>query len=557
MSIADGTDQEFQKSLMEKGVYPENTPPPFRVKRFYSICDQEGILSTEQIKRNKPTRLSTYNETKRGGQRRIFSTPNPLFFIDTASYFKKNRQKFVPLLQSSSFSKSVPIFDDTTDRFLRIESHSDFTRFRRTILSTSRYIVKTDIARFFPSIYTHSISWAVHGKILSKSNRSTASSRFFANKLDYLIRQAQDQQTIGIPVGPDTSRIVSELIAGAVDRAFIDQVGADVAGARLVDDVFLGAGNYDEAENLLSSYRDSLRQYELDINESKTSILEARHDLEPFWPVDIRREMEGFSSGGRAKPRIADLVAYLDEIIRLANATNDDGIIKYAIRKMDQLRLWHTYWDAIEAFLVRVAIVFPHCVDYVVRVVIWYNRFHDIDTTKWRKVCETIIGYHAKLGNDSEVAWSCWLLKELGEPLHKDLCEAIIRRCGPFSVLLTLDLFLKGLISGKFPRSLIYCRLGNSPMLSEDWLLSYEAERSFGFRLKKKNRNDYEVFGTLIDGNVEFYDTGALPSVFEGVDDFNSVDRALEDRGGLYEDEDDEDDDDDDDEFSADSLSGL
>ena len=295
---------------------------------------------------------------------------------------------------------------------------------------------------------------------------------------------------------------------------------------------------------MLSAYRDSLRQYELDINESKTHILEAQQDLEPFWPVSVRREIERFAGRQQTRSQKADLVAYLDEIIRLANNESDDGIIKYAIRKMDQLGLWAIYWDAIEAFLIRAAIVFPHCVDYVARVVVWYNRLHGVDTEKWKNVCETIVESHARLGNDSEVVWSCWLLKEINEPIRKNLCEAIIRRCGPFSVLLTLDLFSRGLISGAFPKTLIYSRLGNSPMVGSDWLLSYEAERSFGLRLKNKNRNDYSLFGKLIEEGVEFYDTSAVPRVFEGVEDVNNIDRALEDRGGLYEDEDEEEDDD-------------
>ena len=525
---------------MEKGVFPENAPPLFRVRKFYDVCIQRGILSTEQIKRNRPTRLSIYNETKRGGQRRIFSTPNPLFFIDAAAYFNKHRKQYSKYLQRSHFSKSIPIFDINNDRFLHIESHSEFTRFRRKILSSSRYVVKTDIARFFPSIYTHSISWAVHGKSQSKSDHQAGSSRLFANRLDYLIRQAQDQQTIGIPVGPDTSRIVSELIAGAVDESFIAEVGPEVRGARLVDDVYLGAKNYDEAENLLSSYRDSLRQYELDVNENKTSIIEAKFDLEPFWPVDIRRELEGFSGVRRSKSQRHDLVTYLDEVIRTANEQNDDGIIKYAIRKMDQLELWKRYWDAIEAFLIRAAIVFPHCVDYVTRVVIWYNRRHGVDSATWKHVCETIIRSHARLGNDSEVVWSCWLLKEIGEPLNKRLCEEVIRRCGPYSVLLALDLFSQGLVEGKFPKTMIYDRLGKSPMLGSDWILSYEAERSFGLRLKKKNRNEYGVIGDLIDGGVEFYNSSAVPVVFEDVIDVDTISRALEDRSGLYEDDDDD-----------------
>ena len=75
-------------------------------------------------------------------------------------------------------------------------------------------------------------------------------------------------------------------------------------------------------------------------------------------------------------------------------------------------------------------------------------------------------------------------------------------------------------------------------MLGADWLLSYEAEKSFGFRLKQKNRTDYSLFGDLIDNGVEFYDSNAVPVVFEETDNIETVSQALEDSVGLYEDDD-------------------
>ncbi|GGD15086.1 hypothetical protein GCM10011342_24850 [Aquisalinus flavus] len=77
-------------------------------------------------------------------------------------------------------------------------------------------------------------------------------------------------------------------------------------------------------------------------------------------------------------------------------------------------------------------------------------------------------------------------------------------------------------------------------MLGNDWLVSYEAERSFGFRLRGKNRNDYSVIGTLIDDDVSFYDSNAIPIVFQNVDDIDDVDEALEDHIGLYEEDEDD-----------------
>tara|TARA_R110000868_G_scaffold253869_1_gene510493 strand:+ start:261 stop:1961 length:1701 start_codon:yes stop_codon:yes gene_type:complete len=536
MSISVGKKIEFQRAIMEQGFYPENLPPVFTVKNFYTSASSLKLFDNDQIDRNKPLALSRYNETKRGGQRRVFSVPNPLFFVDIASYLGVYRSQLNSVLRRSSLSRSKPSFDTDFGRAIKIDSFSDFTSYRRGELSTSRYIVKTDISRFYPSIYTHSIPWAVHGKSVSKQDRRVKSTQTYTNKLDYLVRQAQDQQTIGIPVGPDTSRIIAELIASAIDKEFENQVGPDVVGARLVDDVYLGAANLEEAENLLSAYRDSIRKFELDINESKTRIFEAKQDLEPFWPVAVRREIEAFSERTVNRSAKSEMTAYLDEIIRIANEENDDGIVKYSIREMDKFQLWIKFWDCIEPYLIRVAVNFPHCLDYVARVVVWRNRRFSIDNKKWQKVCQSTVEYHAPQGNDSEVVWACWILKEIGEKLPSTSCEPIIRRCGPLAVLLAIDLAENNGVLGHFPKNLVYNRIDNNPMLGNDWLLSYEAERSFGYRLKGRNRNDYSVFGDLINAGAQFYQSAAEPFVFQGVDDIDKVTAALEDRIGLYDD---------------------
>lgn len=75
--------------------------------------------------------------------------------------------------------------------------------------------------------------------------------------------------------------------------------------------------------------------------------------MEPFWPVQIRREIEGFKGENpNAKGSSAghDFVYFLDEIIRIANTEKDDGVIKYALRKMDDAEIWGDYWNLVEPF---------------------------------------------------------------------------------------------------------------------------------------------------------------------------------------------------------------
>ena len=78
----------------------------------------------------------------------------------------------------------------------------------------TRYLLKTDIARFYPSIYTHSVPSALHGKAAARADKKY---KLLGNRIDLWLRETQDKQTGGIPIGPDTSFLIGEILGTALD----------------------------------------------------------------------------------------------------------------------------------------------------------------------------------------------------------------------------------------------------------------------------------------------------------------------------------------------------
>jgi hypothetical protein len=126
--------------------------------------------------------------------------------------------------------------------------------------------LQTDFARFFSSIYTHSIPWAIHGKAWSKANRRAAST---GNDLDAAIRNGQDGQTVGIPVSSDVAHVVSEIIASAIDESAFSRTPP---GFRYVDDYFLCFDSEANAIKGMERLSAAARDFEIDLNYAKTSI---------------------------------------------------------------------------------------------------------------------------------------------------------------------------------------------------------------------------------------------------------------------------------------------
>ncbi|HHR5876692.1 TPA: antiviral reverse transcriptase Drt3b [Providencia alcalifaciens] len=139
-------------------------------------------------------------------------------------------------------------------------------------------LMKLDISKFFSHIYTHSISWAVKSKNYAKQNRENG---HFEGMLDRLFQDSNYGETNGIIIGPEFSRIFSEIILQRIDCNLIDKLQNsfnrineyDYSIRRYVDDYFIFSNSEEilrEIEVILSS---ELEEYKLYLNESKKIII--------------------------------------------------------------------------------------------------------------------------------------------------------------------------------------------------------------------------------------------------------------------------------------------
>ena len=85
-------------------------------------------------------------------------------------------------------------------------------------MTGAHYIVRTDISKCFPSIYTHSIPWALHGRSKAKKNHCLS---LPGNLLDKATQNTRDGQTNGLLIGPHTSNVISEIILTQIDHEIL------------------------------------------------------------------------------------------------------------------------------------------------------------------------------------------------------------------------------------------------------------------------------------------------------------------------------------------------
>ena len=515
--------------LLARGYFPENLPPVFTSETFAAVAVQEARFSNYI---SNPTAGVPYNATKRGQQRRHFTLPHPTAAADTTLFLNNRQTEISSFLNESPYSMSTPQYQHD-GRALRITPHNEIPLRKAKALANSRYVVKTDVSRFYPSIYTHALPWAFHGKPESKNDRRPGSTSIFFNRLDSILRNGQEGQTIGIPIGPDSSRLIAEILAVAIDKNFHQVTRGVPPLIRHVDDVWIGADSYEQAQKLLGTYRACLREYELDINELKTSILKTTEDLTDVWPRDIGSILnENFDQAVRDIEKLEAL----DRVFSHANKSGDDAVVRFALSKLDELGAWDLNWDLLESFLLRCGVHYPHAIDYIAKVLAWrVRRGQEVSLTNWRKFLSKFLMYNAHNGHDSEVCWGLWLAAELEQPLPQGLTHQISANCSAFAQVMLFICSEREVFKYKDVEEAVAERLGEHSFFDAQWLIAYEG-RKRGW-LDTGNLKMPKGFTELLAADVSFCEPEALPRVFEGVEEENwsNVITAIDRDGSDYE----------------------
>ncbi|MGE6497108.1 antiviral reverse transcriptase Drt3b [Cupriavidus metallidurans] len=144
--------------------------------------------------------------------------------------------------------------------FLRLEKRF---RFMRTL----------DISKCFYHIYTHSVSWAIKDKKFAKLHSNSYS---FEGRFDRLMQTVNYNETNGIVVGPELSRIFAEIILQEVDLSIQRELaqrmlveGRDYSIRRYVDDYAIFASGNDLLDYIQKVVAEKLGAVKLYLNEKK------------------------------------------------------------------------------------------------------------------------------------------------------------------------------------------------------------------------------------------------------------------------------------------------
>lgn len=414
--------------------------------------------------------MCTYSLPKAGGLRRKLSIPNPIFHLPLCEFLVSNWKDIRTYCRRSPISLSKPVRDRRKQRaIVPALPFGELPTVRATKRSNAKHVVVTDLSEFYPSLYTHSVPWSIHGKATAKAQRRNAA--LLGNALDQHLRAAQDQQTVGIPIGPDTSLVVAEIVLSAVDQELAGRI-KNIRGLRYMDDIELFFPDPSAAETGLARLQEALLEFELRLNPRKTTVEQAPIGIEPEW-VHVFRH---FSFSSKASPQAKEMIRYFDNLTKYFLENPREHVVKYALARIQSLPIHASNWDLLQSLLAGTVTVEPGAIQtYLAILVHAYNQGHVPSTGLVESTLNTIIESAAPLGYHHEVAWSLWGILAFRLQVHTAAAQAISKMENSVVALMALDARTSGLIPTGLNTAKWQSRMTTPDLYEEQWLLSYEA----------------------------------------------------------------------------------
>ncbi|GAA8455382.1 RNA-directed DNA polymerase [Helicobacter pylori] len=290
----------------------------------------------------------------------------------------------------------------------------------RSIRIGARYKLKADISTCFPSIYTHSIPWAIRGKEIAKKDKN-----HWSDEIDTQTRNMNHKETTGILIGPHSSNLISEIILVAVDEDLKNlrkgQNKTEYRYIRHIDDYTCYVNSRDEAEQFTIDLAKCLKKYNLSLNHKKTKIFELPLMYEEEWINQLKIfKMDEY----KGKIKYPSVVAFLDKSIALIRQNdNKASILKYAIKMLNKKKMTYNAREYYFSTLHHLALLYPYLIPCIEGV--FDNNNYPIQTNQIQEISKDIFKAGSKNNNYEACSYALYFSLKYDFEMEKT-CHNII-----------------------------------------------------------------------------------------------------------------------------------
>jgi len=256
-----------------------------------------------------------------------------------------------------------------------------------------------------------------------------------------------------------------------------------------------------EAQIGLSELKNILNEFELKINDTKTTISKTQNELEKNWALDIK----SFYFRPSKNDQKEDIWNFFSIAFKHSTQNPNDSVLKLALNKFNFVRIEKDNWDFFQSLVFRLGLVETSSLQKIAKLLITYKTL--VNKTKLKHFCFEIIIRHSENRHDYELTWALWLLKQFKIQPTKELFQKIfLSKCVCASII-SLDLLKSNKKIKKFDFSKISPLIITENLNTKYWLLTYEVIfNNWITTLPNSILTNHFYFDILNSYNVNFYD---------------------------------------------------
>lgn len=283
--------------------------------------------------------------------------------------------------------------------------------------------------------------------------------------------KAQDDQTIGIPIGPDTSLILSEVVATAVDNALSSRI-THLQGYRHYDDYEFLCRSPDESEELISHLQDTLYEFELRLNPGKTKVYEVPVRLDEQW-ISTLKHMD---ISPNAREEAAELIRYFDSVGDYVREHPEKHVMKFALGRLRKRPTNRENWNLFQSLLGQAIISDSSAISQFVAVLTHHkDNGYEISRDLFEPLLNEIIIKYSPLHFHEEVSWALWALLAFRFEVEAKAAATMAGVSNSIVALLALDAGQQGRVKGGLDMTEWQTKMSQAELFDDQWLLAYEA----------------------------------------------------------------------------------
>lgn len=489
-----------------------------------------GVSKAKLAYKSYISQTSWFNFPRFGRSDRRHGLLNPIAYMAIANVLAVN---FVQLRSRtrklSRISVSPIVFDWTGTRAVLRPTVDLLDDFRLDLSSRREEYVSADLRAFYHSVYTHSIPWAIRGKAEAK-DKAKRRDDHYCNLLDLLCRNAQDGQTIGLPVGPDTSRILGEVIASAVDAELVKNAKlSNLDASRYIDDYTISSADGRSALALTAALRRAAALYELELNQDKTSVVSTASAPISGW--------KQVALAHRPKRHGADLESFkrfFYEVGRVRGERPGINVERWALMNARSAILGCSVntWKNLVRHLINAYRRNSTIVSLFVELIVARHQAApgDVDREVLRDFLAHRIPVLALEDRTGELIWLLFLMIALRVTLSAKTFERLAKLEEPMCALLVRKAHHEGLVTGKLDTKTWDAHLTTEGLNGPMWLYAYEAPRQGLVSSGTAHIAAHQFFSVLLQQDVDFLSIERGASKIADADSGRRIDNSHQEK---------------------------